>query len=176
VRSTDERTFRTLVGAANRIAGQEGEGELDAEKLMAEAKAVGLAYFDYWGRESQSLDNVVAQKLGDCAVGLAASRGAWKQVVKTAIPLLVDSARVTDGAISDAEDDKAAWDACMREIRAEIGADVGLDELIQRRWRKSAATVSSQLRARERLILSRAGTYSGHRRKPSRFLTEMGLA
>ena len=33
--------------------------------------------------------------------------------------------------VSDVEDDKAAWDVCVREIRAEKGGEPDLDELIQ---------------------------------------------
>lgn len=35
------------------------------------------------------------------------------------------------GIVSDAADDRAAWEVCLREIRAEKGSDLDLDEVIQ---------------------------------------------
>ncbi len=127
LRSTDARIFKVLVDAGNRITG----AELDPAILIAEAEAEGLAFFEHWGRATQSLDNTLAQKLGRCALDLAQARTSWRQVVNTAIPLLVQSAAADEGTVSDADDDKAAWDVCLREIRAEKGGDIALDELIQ---------------------------------------------
>lgn len=124
---TDARTFKVLVDAANRIVG----ADLDPGILRARAEAAGLAFFEYWGREAQALNSPLAIKLGKFAVMLAEARKSWRQMVKAAIPILVESASTGEGVISDADDDKAAWDACMREIRAESGGDADLDEVIQ---------------------------------------------
>jgi DNA helicase II / ATP-dependent DNA helicase PcrA len=127
LRPNDVRTFKVLVDAGNRVVGE----ELEPAILVAEAEAAGLAYSEHWGRTSQTLNNPLAATLGEFAVKLAESRASWRQVVKTSIPLLVQSATAGEGAVSDAADDKAAWDVCMKEIRAEKGGDVELDEVIQ---------------------------------------------
>jgi DNA helicase-2/ATP-dependent DNA helicase PcrA len=127
LRPTDVRVFKVLVDAGNRVAGQ----ELDAAILIAEAEAEGLAFFEHWARTAQSLDNPLAWKLGECAVRLAEARTSWRRVVNAAIPLLIESAATDEGTISDADDDKAAWDVCLREIRAEKCGDIALDEVIQ---------------------------------------------
>jgi DNA helicase II / ATP-dependent DNA helicase PcrA len=69
--------------------------------------------------------------LGEFASALAYSRAAWRKAVKEAVPLLVESARGGEGVVSDADDDKAAWDVCVKEIRTEKGGELDLDELIQ---------------------------------------------
>lgn len=127
LRPTDARTFRVLVDAANRITGD----VLDPAILVAEAEAVGLAYFEHWGRTVSSSDSQLARKLGEFASALAYSRAAWRKAVKEAVPLLVESARGGEGVVSDADDDKAAWDVCVKEIRTEKGGELDLDELIQ---------------------------------------------
>src|SRR5690606_25624696 len=69
---------------------------------------------------------------GTFATMLANSRAKWKTVVKSAIPVLVQSAKTDgDGTVSDADDDHAAWNACLREIRAEAGGEVELHQVIQ---------------------------------------------
>jgi DNA helicase-2/ATP-dependent DNA helicase PcrA len=127
LRPSDARTFEVLVDAANRVVGE----ELDPAILAAEAEATGLSYFEHWGRTSQTLDNPLAVQLGQFALKLAEARPLWRQVVKDAIPILVGSATAGEGVVSDADDDKAAWDVCMKEIRAEKGGDIGLDDVIQ---------------------------------------------
>ncbi len=127
LRPTDIRVFKVLVDAANRVAGQ----GLDPAILAAEAEAAGLSNFEHWGKTSVAIGNAIGAKLGAFAVRLAQSRTAWRPVVREAIPVLVDSATSAEGVVSDAADDKAAWDICLKEIRAEKGADIGLDELIQ---------------------------------------------
>jgi hypothetical protein len=52
-------------------------------------------------------------------------------MLKLAIPELLKSANAEEGVVSDVADDKAAWDVCIKEIRAEAGANLGLDELLQ---------------------------------------------
>jgi DNA helicase-2/ATP-dependent DNA helicase PcrA len=127
LRPTDIRVFKVLVDAANRVAGQ----DLDPAILAAEAEAAGLSNFEHWGKTSVAMGNTIGAKLGAFAVRLAQSRTAWRPVVREAIPVLVDSATSVEGVVSDAADDKAAWDICVKEIRAEKGADIDLDELIQ---------------------------------------------
>lgn len=119
--------FRVLVDAGNRIVA----ADLDPEVLRAKAEANGLAFFEQWAREVKVLSNPLAQSLGDFASELAETRSAWRQVVKAAVPLLVGSANISEGVISDADDDKAAWDVCMREILAENGPGADLDQVIQ---------------------------------------------
>lgn len=127
LRPTDARTFKVLVDAANRVASV----ELDAAILAAEADAAGRAYFEQWARIAADEPNSLVAEMGRQAQLLAKSRSGWRPIVRVLIPLLLDSARAEDGAISDADDDRAAWDACMREIRSEKGSDLDLDEVIQ---------------------------------------------
>ena len=123
----DARTFKVLVDSANRIAGQ----DLDPAILAAEADGARVAYFEHWGKASMALGNPVGTAIGGFAVRLAQSRNSWPQIVREALPVLVNSANSGEGVISDAADDKAAWDTCVKEIRAEKGGNVELDELIQ---------------------------------------------
>lgn len=126
VRPNDIRTFRLLVDAANRIAG----GDLDADILVAEAEAAGSAYFEYWGGAASRSDERKLASLGALALQLARSRNQWRQVVSAAMPILTEDDG-DEGFVSDAADDRAAWEACLREIRAEKGGQPDLDELIQ---------------------------------------------
>ncbi len=127
LRPTDVRTFKVLVDSANRVTGQ----DLDAAILAAEADAAGAAYFEHWGKTAVELDDPIGAALGGFAIRLAQSRNSWRQVIREAIPVLTNSGGSAEGVVSDAADDKAAWDVCVKEIRAEKGADVELDELIQ---------------------------------------------
>ena len=127
LRPTDARTFKVLVDAANRVT----SNELDSAILTAEADAAGRAYFEHWARTTAEGDNPLAAELGTQALLLAKSRSGWRPIVRTLIPILLRSAQVAEGAISDADDDKAAWDACVKEIRSEKGSELDLDELIQ---------------------------------------------
>lgn len=127
LRPADARTFKVMVDAANRVA----SADLDAAILAAEAEAAGMNYFEHWGRTCISSDIPLLHDLGAQALALAKSRAGWKAVVRAVMPLLVASASAAEGAISDADDDRSAWDACMKEIRAEKGGDLELDEVIQ---------------------------------------------
>lgn len=127
LRPSDHLTFRVLVDAANRVSG----AELDADLLLAQAEASGLSALEEWARASQAFGSPVASRLGGFALSLLETRSAWRNVLKLAIPELVQSAGIEEGVVSDVADDKAAWDACMKEIRAEAGGDLGLDELLQ---------------------------------------------
>ncbi len=127
LRPADARTFKVMVDAANRVA----SADLDAAILAAEAEAAGMTFFEHWGRTCASSDIPLLRDLGAQALALAKSRAGWKAVVRTVVPLLVTSAAAAEGAISDADDDRSAWDACMKEIRAEKGGELDLDEVIQ---------------------------------------------
>lgn len=127
IRPNDARTFKVLVDSANRVA----EDDLDAAILTAEAEAAGVLSFEHWAKTAQGRPNPMTIQLGQLAATLAASRSSWRQVVRSALPILMETGKGTDGAITDAEDDRAAWDACMREIRAEKGGELDLDEVIQ---------------------------------------------
>lgn len=126
LRPNDARTFRLLVDAANRVAGS----KLDAEILFAESEAAGTAYFEHWAAAAVASGNAKLATLGDLAGQLARSRAQWRQVVRAALPILVDD-EGGQGIVSDAADDRAAWEVCLREIRAEKGGELDLDEVIQ---------------------------------------------
>lgn len=126
LRPNDARTFRLLVDAANRVAGT----ELDAEILLAESEAAGTAYFEHWAAAAVASGNAKLTTLGGLAGQLARSRAQWRQVVRAALPILVED-EGGRGIVSDAADDRAAWEVCLREIRAEKGSELELDEVIQ---------------------------------------------
>lgn len=126
LRPNDTRMFRLLVDAANRISGS----DLDADILMAEAEAAGSAYFEHWATTASASAREPLSSLGRLALQLAGSRRQWRQVVSAALPILVQDTG-EEGVLSDAADDRAAWEACVREIRAEKGGQPELDELIQ---------------------------------------------
>ncbi|HYV03196.1 MAG TPA: ATP-dependent helicase [Blastocatellia bacterium] len=127
LRPTNKRMFTVLVNAANRVTGL----ELDPVILIAEAEAVGHSFFEHWGGIAQSLDSLVATELGKFAQSLAQSRNTWKDMIKSAIPILLDSESVAEGAVSDAADDFSAWKVCMKEMRLEKGQELELGELVQ---------------------------------------------
>jgi DNA helicase-2/ATP-dependent DNA helicase PcrA len=119
--------FRLLVDAANRFA----QLELDPLILSAEAEAAGRSLFEHWTRMAAASNAVLGQKLGSLADQLVQSRNNWRGVIDAAIPLLLASEAQVEGAIGDAVDDYAAWQACMREIRAEVGSELDLPALLQ---------------------------------------------
>jgi DNA helicase-2/ATP-dependent DNA helicase PcrA len=127
LRPSDRQVFTIMVDAANRIS----DLSLDAATLIAEAEAAGQSYFEHWGLVAASSESDIGKQLGRFSQQLAQSRTAWRNVVRDAIPILLKSAGSTEGVISDADDDRAAWDACVREIRAEKGGEPELAELIQ---------------------------------------------
>jgi DNA helicase-2/ATP-dependent DNA helicase PcrA len=115
------------VNAANRIA----ELELDPAILIAEAEASGQSFFEHWSTIAQTSESPVAKKLGELVGRLAHSRSDWKEMAKDAIPFLLETETVEEGGVSDVADDQKAWDACMKEIRAEIGPKADLSEILQ---------------------------------------------
>lgn len=127
LRPTDKQVFTLLVDAANRVAVL----SLDAAILVAEAEAAGQSYLEYWATQAAASQSTVGQELGQLCLQLSQSRNAWRTVIREAIPILLQSAGSQDGVISDADDDRAAWDACVKEIRSEKGSDPELAELVQ---------------------------------------------
>jgi DNA helicase-2/ATP-dependent DNA helicase PcrA len=127
IRPTNKRKFPLLVNAANRIA----DADLDPSLLMAEAEAAGQSYFEYWGMIAVATANPILVNLGSIAIKLAHSRSTWKKIVKEAIPVLLGTVTKEVGMVSDADEDWMAWTAAMKEIRAEMGQDLSLADVIQ---------------------------------------------
>ena len=127
IRPTDRRVFVLMADAANRIA----EIELDAALLEVEAEAAGHGLLEHWAFAAQQTDNVIAKRLAELSLRLIQSRTSWRAVVTEALAWLPDTASSSDGVISDAADDKAAWETAARAIRAEKGSDPDLAELLQ---------------------------------------------
>jgi len=127
VRPTDRIVFRVLVDAANRI----GNLTLEPAILIAEAEAAGHSYLHQWSLSAVQAGSPVAVKLAELANRLMQSRAGWREIVKQAITVLSDSVTPVEGIVSDAEEDRTAWDACVREIRSEKGSEPDLNELIQ---------------------------------------------
>ena len=127
LRPTKKRVFAVLVNAANRFA----ELDLDPAILIAEAEASGHGHSEHWSTIAQTSECLVAQMLGTLVGRLAGSRSHWRKIVKEVIPLLLETETVEEGGVSDAVDDRKAWDSCMKEIRAELGPNVDLSEVVQ---------------------------------------------
>ncbi len=127
LRPTNKRFFNILVNSANRIC----DIDLDPVLLMAEAESEGESFFEYWAKTIIKVDSPLSQKLGSLVLRLAQSRNDWKLLIKEAVPLLLENARVDDGAISDAHEDYIAWTISMKEIRSEIGHDPDISDLVQ---------------------------------------------
>jgi DNA helicase-2/ATP-dependent DNA helicase PcrA len=127
IRPADRRVFVLMVDAANRIA----EIELDAALLEVEADAAGHSLLEQWALAAQQTDNVIAKRLAELSLRLIQSRASWRAVVTEALTWLPETASSSDGVISDAADDKAAWETAARAIRAEKGSDLDLAELLQ---------------------------------------------
>jgi DNA helicase II / ATP-dependent DNA helicase PcrA len=127
LRPTDRQVFKMMVNAANRIAGT----ELDSALVLAEAEAAGASFLEYWAREARGLENVTVEQLAEFALKLVQSRASWKTIVGEALKWLADTADRGEGVVSDADEDKAAWETATRAIRAEEGGDIDLSELLQ---------------------------------------------
>jgi DNA helicase-2/ATP-dependent DNA helicase PcrA len=69
--------------------------------------------------------------MGELVAKLARSRSDWRKVAKEAIPFLIGTETVEEGGVGDAHDDQRAWESCMKEIRAEIGPNADLSEVVQ---------------------------------------------
>jgi DNA helicase-2/ATP-dependent DNA helicase PcrA len=117
----------TMAAAANRITGI----ELDSAILAAEAAGSGASLLEHWALSAAACDNAKARKLSELAISLVGSRSNWRLIMTEAIEFLVSTAESPEGIVSDAAEDRAAWDASAQAIRAEKGAQPELDELLQ---------------------------------------------
>lgn len=126
IRPTDKQVFRAMVDAANRISGLEADSAL----LAAEAEAAGVSLMEYWAKATDA-ENEIAKRLAEFALRLVQSRMAWRKVVTEAAAWLPDTAERSEGVVSDADEDRAAWEAADRAIRQERGGDVELGEFLQ---------------------------------------------
>ncbi len=127
LRPGDRQVFTALAAAANRIAGL----QLDTALMLAEAASTGTSYLEHWALTAEASQNEIAQKLSAIALRLVRSRSSWQQIVTEAISLLMTTAETPEGIVSDAAEDKAAWETAHKAIRAEKGAPPSLDELLQ---------------------------------------------
>jgi len=127
LRPTDRQMFTGMVGAANRIAGV----ELDAAILAAGAESSNVSYLEFWALAAQGMDAEVVKQLAELASRLVQSRASWREVVSKALKWLPTTAAALKGLVDDTEEDRAAWEAAARAIRAERGGSPDLDELLQ---------------------------------------------
>lgn len=127
LRPGDRQVFTALTAAGNRIAGL----QLDTALLLAEAASTGTSYLEHWALAAETSQNDIAMSLSALALRLVRSRSSWQQIVTEAITFLMTTAETPDGIVSDASEDKAAWETAHRAIRAEKGAQPDLDELLQ---------------------------------------------
>ena len=127
LRPSDKQVFRSMVDAANRITGT----ELDPALLVAEAEAAGNSFAEYWALAAKASSNPIAGRLADLTLSALRSRAAWRTVIKDALVWLPETAGEADGVVTDAAEDKAAWENAARAIRAERGGEVDLAELLQ---------------------------------------------
>ena len=127
LRPAGRQTFTAMVDAANRIAGT----EFDAALLAAESEASGNSFLEYWALAAAASDNPIASRLAKLALRIVQSRAAWRAVVAEALAWLPETAGAENGVVTDAADDKAAWETAARAIRAEKGGEIDLPELLQ---------------------------------------------
>jgi DNA helicase-2/ATP-dependent DNA helicase PcrA len=127
LRPSDRQAFTAMASAANRIAGI----ELDSAILVAEASASGSSYLEHWALAAAAAASETARQLSALALRLVASRTNWQQITIEAIQFLLTTVETPEGVVSDAAEDRAAWDVAVRAIRAEKGSQPDLDELLQ---------------------------------------------
>jgi DNA helicase-2/ATP-dependent DNA helicase PcrA len=127
LRPNDRHIFVTMVDAANRIAGT----EFDAAMLAAEGDAAGNSFAEYWAVTASTSGNPVAARLAEFVLRIVQSRAAWRAILKEALAWLPETAGGANGVVTDAADDKAAWEVADRAIRAEKGGEIDLSELLQ---------------------------------------------
>ena len=226
LRPADRQVFVSLVNAANRVAGI----ELEAALLMTEAEAAGLSFLEHWALTANGIGNAIASRLAALALRLVQARANWRPVLSEALTWLPETATAENGVVSDASEDKGAWETATRAIRSEKGGDPDLAELLQGialrpkepptdpkavslltvhaakglefnhvwvvgmaesvlpSWQSLKAEARPAeleeerrncfvaiTRTRDTLVLSRALTYRGWAKQPSRFIGEMGL-
>jgi len=127
LRPGDKQVFVAMVDAANRIA----DTELDPALLQGEAAGSGRSFLEEWALAGKRLENTSIAKLADYATRLIQSRESWRSVLNDALTWLPKTASVEQGVISDADEDKAAWETAARAIRSEKGRDLDLAEFLQ---------------------------------------------
>jgi len=127
IRPADRQMFVVMVDAANRLTGL----ELDAAFLEGEAAGSGRSLMEQWCVEARAKQHPVASKLVEFAGRLIKSRESWRGVVRDGLAWLPTTAPAAQGLVSDAAEDKAAWEVAARAIRAEKGTDLDLAELLQ---------------------------------------------
>lgn len=127
LRPTDRRMLTSMTAAANRIAGI----ELDAAMLTAEAQSLNTSYLETWALSVKKWENEIGDQLADFGLSLVNARTSWRRTVSEAIEWLSQTAEVTDALVNDVAEDRAAWEAAVREIRSEKGGQPDLYELLQ---------------------------------------------
>jgi DNA helicase-2/ATP-dependent DNA helicase PcrA len=127
LRPADRQVFTMMVDAANRIAAMDCEAAL----LATEAEAAGRSYLEQWALAAQTRSEPNAARLAEFGRRLVQSRRAWRTVMKEALAWLPGTVDSSEGIVTDADDDKAAWEIALRAIRAEKGGEPELGELLQ---------------------------------------------
>lgn len=127
LRSMDRRKFIEMVVAANRIT----DSDLDAAILAAAAISADISYLEYWALYAKDTNGGCLNQLTQFASRLVQSRTSWRQVVSEALDWLPTTATTMEGIVNDTEEDKAAWDAASKAIRAEQGTIPNLDEFLR---------------------------------------------
>ena len=127
LRPVDKQVFITMVEAANKMSG----AEFNPSLLSTEAEASGKSYMEYWASQVSSGSNEAAEKLAAFAGRLIQSRSSWRQVVAEAMSWLPGITGTAGGVVTDAAEDKAAWEKTARDLRAEKGEQLDLPELLQ---------------------------------------------
>ena len=115
-----------MVEAANKMSGL----EFDASLLSPEAEASGKSYMEYWASQISS-GSSKRRSLLLFTGRLIQSRSNWRQVLAEAIAWLPDITGTAGGVVTDAVEDKAAWEKTARDLRAEKGDQLDLPELLQ---------------------------------------------
>ena len=126
VRPTNRQMFTAMVGAANRIANI----ELDAALLAAESESLGEGYLEFWAQAAPK-DNVIVSRLSEFAMRLVQSRATWRRVVSDAVSWLPGTVGAEEKILSDADEDKVAWDAVTNAISVEKRDQLDLNEFLQ---------------------------------------------
>jgi DNA helicase-2/ATP-dependent DNA helicase PcrA len=127
LRPVDRQVFTTLAAAANRVTGL----QLDTALMLAEAASTSTSYLEHWALTAEAGQNNIAKNLSALALRLVRSRSSWQQIVMDSIALLMTTAETPEGVVSDAAEDKAAWETAHKAIRAEKGSTPDLEELLQ---------------------------------------------
>jgi DNA helicase-2/ATP-dependent DNA helicase PcrA len=116
-----------MTNAANRVAGT----DFDPALLAVEAEANGNSYVEYWAASMKATRNPTAVRMADFALGIIQSRSKWKPLAREALAWLPSTVGEAQGVVTDAADDKAAWEIAERAITAEKGGDIDLAKLLQ---------------------------------------------